>query len=445
MFIAIISLVDTQKFTKKKVVVMLHTMEDVKDYINERSQFGIKPGLHRIQFLLKQVGNPEKAVKAIHVAGTNGKGSTIQFLQDALEMNGYEVGVFSSPSFTGIQGHFLINRKAIEAQDLVLYMNELIPFIKQLDRKQNHPTAFEILTVIAFLYFRRVDIAIIETGMGGRLDTTNCFTPVLSIITSIAKDHMHFLGSTIRDIAYHKAGIIKHHIPVIIGDFPVEALGVMKQEAQIKGSSIMQLNKNFFIHQNGEDITFEYGGYETSPVTLNLKGRHQIENAAIAFVALQLLQRKGYALEEKLTMRAIRQTVIPGRFEKISTSPFIIIDSAHNLAGMRAFLETVQQTEAHHDNRLIFAGFKDKQLYEMIQLADDFFSELIFTTFEHERAAPVTTYSKMSLNAPVRIADNWQEVVDTMYGENRSKVHYYITGSHHFIMLVRQFIFSKKR
>src|SRR5690625_3069641 len=179
-------------------------------YFTKRDEFGIKPGLERIHRLLELLGNPEKEIKAIHIAGTNGKGSTIQFMKNVLINNGYDVGVFTSPSFYGIRGHIEHNRSFID-NELFLHILELMkPAIKQLDDEENHPTTFEIITAVAFMYFKEhVDIVLVETGMGGREDTTNCFTPILSVITNVDFDHVGFLGDTLEEITAHKAGIIK--------------------------------------------------------------------------------------------------------------------------------------------------------------------------------------------------------------------------------------------
>src|SRR5690625_1443011 len=151
---------------------MFDTINEIEQYFIKRREFGIKPGLERVHKLLKKMGNPEKKLKAIHVAGTNGKGSTIQFLKNALVEQHYEVGLFTSPSFSGLAGHFLINQQQIKEDDIILFMNRLFPSIEKLDEVGMHPTEFEILTVLAFLYFKekRVDFALIETGMGGRED-----------------------------------------------------------------------------------------------------------------------------------------------------------------------------------------------------------------------------------------------------------------------------------
>src|SRR5699024_6204816 len=191
----------------------------------------------RVFNLLEKANHPEHEINGIHFAGTNGKGSTIEMVKSALVAHEYRVGVFTSPSFIGIRGHFLINGMPIEKEKMVQLVNDLMPHIDALDAKEQHPTTFEILTVIAFMYFKdNTDIVLIETGMGGRYDTTNCFIPLISVITTIAHDHMEFLGSSIEEIASQKAGIIKEKRPLVLGNVSEAARNVILKEARVKSS-----------------------------------------------------------------------------------------------------------------------------------------------------------------------------------------------------------------
>src|SRR5699024_7769817 len=198
---------------------MFYHLEEVNRFFENRRYLGIKPGLSRMNQLLTYLDNPQKRIKAVHVAGTNGKGSTIHFLKNALIKNGHEVGLFISPSMLDVTGYIFKNNKRIAEETLISILNEMFPIIQQMDESDMHPTEYEIITAIAFfLFVRHVDIALIETGMGGREDTTNCVNPLLSVITNVSLDHTTFLGNTLEKIAYHKAGIIKNNIPVILGE-----------------------------------------------------------------------------------------------------------------------------------------------------------------------------------------------------------------------------------
>ena len=228
----------------------MNTIKEAEDFLNSRKQYGIKPGLDRIQALLEGMNHPENYLQSIHVAGTNGKGSTIAFLSHALIQNGYRTGIFTSPSFYGLKGYFLLDENFIEDDIIVHELNLLLPYIQELDRQGNAPTEYEILTALAFLVFKdRADITLIETAMGGRFDTTNVVHPLLSIITNVEMDHMNFLGNSVSEIAFHKAGIIKNQVPVILGKTKEEAFQVIQQEAEEKKAPLLRFGTDFFLNE----------------------------------------------------------------------------------------------------------------------------------------------------------------------------------------------------
>src|SRR5699024_9017257 len=273
---------------------MFQMINEVEDFFINRKIHGIKPGLHRVQFLLRKVNNPEKNLCAVHVAGTNGKGSTIQFLHNALVANDYKVGVFSSPSFTGIRGYILVNGKEISEQNLIDSMNQLLPFIEQLDLQGNHPTEFEVMTVIAMMHFaKKTDIALVETGMGGKEDTTNVILPAISVITNVSMDHMQFLGESIEAITYHKAGIIKENRPVVIGKVSLESRRLIRSVARDQSAPVYELHQDFD-YRLKEHHVYEWKKQNCSPLefSLQMAGAHQIDNASVAMMVLHLLEKE---------------------------------------------------------------------------------------------------------------------------------------------------------
>ncbi|MBO1002598.1 bifunctional folylpolyglutamate synthase/dihydrofolate synthase [Pseudogracilibacillus auburnensis] len=422
---------------------MFQSLREVEQFFQKRKKFGIKPGLDRVHFLLERVHHPERHLQAVHVAGTNGKGSTIHLIKNALVHHQYVVGLFSSPSFTGIQGYFLINDKEIKEKELVSLMNKLLPHINMLDHQNMHPTEFEIITVIAFLYFKdRVDIALIETGMGGRYDTTNCFHPILSIITNVEKDHMQFLGETIEEIAYHKAGIIKHHSPIIVGSLHEESEKVIQKEAKALNAPLYRLQEEFIYHVDDNNIiTWRYRDELTVKFSLQLKGPHQIENASLASMALLLLNKVGFAIDWSYVTESFQETSLPGRFEIVHKHPTIILDSAHNVAGIMAFLQTVEQHYPNKRKHLLFAGFKDKQLGEMVDKLKGHFTSVALTTFDDKRAATIQELQAYCIGQQIEINLSWQNaVLDILHQKPNQNDVYFITGSLHFITLVRQFL-----
>lgn len=423
------------------------SFEQIVTFFNKRKNIGIKPGLERIHRLLDLVGNPQNKIKAIHVAGTNGKGSTISYIKNALMYNGYKVGVYLSPSLDGITGHIFLNDDQITEQEFLRLFNIIYPNIQEMDGSGDCPTEYEILTALAYLYFAdHVDIAIIETAMGGRYDTTNCLHPILSIITNVDKDHTNFLGQTIAEIAYHKAGIIKQHTPVIVGDIHDQVFTVIEEEAQMKQAKIFRLGEQFNYELIGDENhkqRFTWFGHDVDPIhiVIQMYGVHQVKNATVAMMALRYLIHNGYMIDMKKAILGIENTFVPGRFEVLQKSPMIIVDGAHNIAGMRSFLHTVTHHFQDLNKHLIFAGFKDKDLEKMLQLLEGHFSTITVTSFEHPRAASAEYLYELIHKKQVCKIDDWKKAIAKLDEDatNRNNV-YFITGSLHFIAMVRGFL-----
>ena len=420
---------------------MFYSIRDIEQFFIQRQSLGIKPGLDRVHTLLKNMGHPEKNIKGIHFAGTNGKGSTMQMVQDALMAHHYRVGVFTSPSFTGITGYMFINGQAITEKDLLKLFRKLLSYIHILDEQGQQPTEFEILTVIAFMYFQQeTDIVLIETGMGGRFDTTNCFIPLISVITSIAYDHMDYLGHTIKEIAYHKAGIMKQNRPAVIGKVDLEARKVLMEEASRLSVPYYEFSSQFRLENDQVTILEKKLIFDITD--LSLDGHHQKENAAIALMTLTLLADFDMELQWKLVLTTIKKTTLPGRLETIHQHPTIILDSAHNVAGVEVLREYITQMETSVQKHLLFAGFADKQLDVMFEKLHTLFDHITMTSFDHRRAATKEDYDKQQL-ASCTFTENWQEEVKQMIS-NQTETIYFITGSLHFITMVRQFILQQK-
>lgn len=428
---------------------MFNSYEEVEKYMKQRDVIGIKPGLERMNKLLTRVGNPEQEITAIHVAGTNGKGSTIHYMSEAFRSHGYQVGIFTSPSMYGLRGHILHNGLPISKKNILSIMNELYPYIQQLDQEEMAPTPFEILTVIAFRYFAKyVDLSLIETGMGGREDTTNCITPILSIITSVAKDHQAFLGNTIEQIASHKAGIIKPMIPVILGELEESAYQVILEEAKKKQAKVYRFGFDFTCDNKRQEGTRQHFQWKTKtiemPICLQMSGEHQVKNASMALMALFIFHQKYYPLNKKYIQNALTHTQIPGRFEKVSEQPHIIIDGAHNQAGIDAFIQTVNEQYKNKKKQLVFAGFKDKDLKEMLTKCIPFFESVYITTFEHPRAIGASQLQKEIGASSLYVKEDWQELLRGLITSSSSKEEsIFIVGSFHFITIVRRYFLGE--
>lgn len=420
---------------------MFHSIEQVEAFFAERRTLGIKPGLDRMMALLESQHNPQQKIKAIHIAGTNGKGSTLTYLKAALIENNYRVGIFTSPSLTGLTGHIFINDQPIPDDQFLALFNQLLPSIIELDLVEMYATEFEIITTIAYMYFSEtVDIAIIEAGMGGREDSTNCIQPMLSIITNIAMDHATFLGDTLKEIAFHKAGIIKDHTPVVIGAVEESCMPIFEKEARKKYSNMYTLNRDFFykrtfMDENRQFFEWCYQGTKLEMET-QMKGKHQIVNAAIALMALAIIEKSGVDLNWDNVYQGIKTALLPGRFEKILDNPIVILDGAHNPKGMEAFLQTLNDLYRTKRKNLIFAGFKDKELKEMLQLALPHFDTIMVTSFDHPRAETAENLWRMVPVEKVRQIkwqEEWKEI------REREEM-YFFTGSLHFIGMVSAYV-----
>ncbi|MDY0405444.1 Mur ligase family protein [Virgibacillus sp. 179-BFC.A HS] len=427
---------------------MFTTFADAEKFLRNRQSLGIKPGLDRIHQLLDFLGHPESRVSGIHIAGTNGKGSTVQFLKEALMENGYRVGTFTSPSMYGINGHITDQNQSITKDAFRTLLGEMLPAIQKMDDAGMAPTPFEIMTALAFYFFdKHVEIAIIEAGMGGKEDTTNCFTPILSIITNVALDHMAFLGDTPAKIAAHKAGIIKQHIPVVAGEMDPTAKAVVMDEANKKQAACYFLHDTFHYdqitrHPSGQSFRF-VRGQSACHVSLRMKGEHQIKNASLALMALKLLKKKGFNVEKGKSLHALQSAELAGRFECLHENPVIIADSAHNPAGMKAFLQTVHDNYSDIEKQLVFAGFRDKDLKHMLADCIGKFSCITLTSFDHPRAITAAELAAQFPNESMLVVEDYRKVMQHILQDNNGNPYYFIAGSFHFIAEIREYLQSQ--
>ncbi len=423
---------------------MFEHFQQVERFFEGRKKYGMKPGLGRIHKLLELLDHPQEKIQAIHVTGTNGKGSTVQYIKNALISNGVTVGVFTSPSLNGLTGHIYKNNGMISELVFTEIISEIHPFVQQLDAENNHPTEFEIITAAAFMYFKKnTDIALIEAGMGGREDTTNCFNPILSIITNVEKDHIPFLGESLESIAYHKAGIIKENTPVVIGEMSDEAMHVISVEASQKSAPLYQLENAFdysILHEVSGFQAFNWvSSMDKFKVTIQTNGEYQVKNASLAIMALMLLKSNGFTLNLNKSLNGLYQTQIPGRFELVQTNPIVVLDGSHNPAGVRAFTDTMTSIYKNREKHLIFAAFRDKDLTYMLNYLSNYFSSITLTTFKHPRAASVEELKSLINHPNVRADQDWMKVIEEIQDQN-NQVCYFVTGSLHFIANVRKIL-----
>lgn len=303
----------------------------------------MKLGLRNIRALLRSVNNPHKNIKTIHIAGTNGKGSTSSMIAAVLTAAGYKVGLYTSPHLVKFNERIRVNGRMISDNDIVRYTKILKPTIKKIKA-----TFFEATTAIAFKYFadQKVDIAVIETGLGGRLDSTNVVRPIVSVITSIGKDHIEQLGNTFESIAFEKAGIIKKDVPAVLGKINSRAKKVIIQVAKKKSSPIV----------HSEKITLP------DDIEIELKGKHQISNAKAALAAINIVTQK-FLIGNNAVCEGFKNTTkltgLRGRFEIINSKPKILLDVAHNPDGIKTLIKELKKL-SNKKFVIIFATMKDK-------------------------------------------------------------------------------------
>ena len=355
---------------------MIPKLDEYKNRWEIVSDQAIKPGLEAIEKALAKLGNPEKDLKVFHVAGTNGKGSTIAFIESILRKQGYSTGVFSSPAIIDIHDQIRINGTAISEEQLHLSFKEL-----KKAGLSNSLTDFELLTAAAFCTFRRLapDYALIETGMGGLFDSTNVVSPLVSVITSIAIEHSPFLGTTVAEIAEHKAGIIKPGIPVVVGPLEREALTVVQSRAFDCKSDVLVYGDDFTMDA-GKRETFN--GIETIPkLVRGMKGPHQGINAALA---IEALLKSSVKIDHEAIVEGISTANLAHRFDEIY--PNVFVDGAHNPAAAEALAKTIQFEFPGEKVDFYIGMLKGKDSKRVIDALVPVANSFTFMTFSHPQA-----------------------------------------------------------
>ena len=411
-------------------------------------------GLERMEELLALRGNPHLKLKVIHIGGTNGKGSTIAFLKNMLEKMGLRVGVFSSPYLVHYRDQIAINGESIPEVRLEVLMAEYRSLLEgEYASALQGTTEFEIITALAYDYFasEQVDVAIMEVGMGGLLDSTNVCQPMLTGITTIGLDHVALLGDTLEAIAEQKAGIIKLGIPLVTGNIVPEALAVIDQIAKAKQAPRLAYGDDYQVSHCESIITGEVFDY-TSAVRqgrfqTGLLGLHQIENAGMALALLDTYcQVTGQELASNdLVDQALEETSWPGRLEVVSRSPLMILDGAHNPHAIKALLKTLQERFADYQKEVLFTCIKTKALEDMLDLLETLpNTKVTLTHFEDSRATDEEVLKKAAHSRNLNY-QSWREFLDQKLSENKEKKTVRIvTGSLYFLAQVRAYLMERK-
>ena len=426
------------------------TNQWIANYRTDQPHFG----LERMVELLALRGNPHLKLKVIHIGGTNGKGSTIAFLKNMLEKMGLRVGVFSSPYLIHYTDQIAINGESIPEAKLEVLMSEYRSLLEgEHAQALQGTTEFEIITAIAYDYFasEQVDVAIMEVGMGGLLDSTNACQPILTGITTIGLDHVALLGDSLEAIAEQKAGIIKQGVPLVTGHIVPEALSVIDQIAKAKQASRLAYGEDYQVSHQESVETGEIFDYSSSVrqgrFQTGLLGLHQIENAGMALTLLDTYcQETGRELPDNaLVAQALEETRWPGRLEVVSRDPLMILDGAHNPHAIMALLATLQDRFADYHKEILFTCIKTKAFEDMLDLLETLSNtKITLTHFEDSRATDEKVLKELADSRNLNYQD-WQEFLDQkLSGNEEKKTVRIITGSLYFLAQVRACLMERK-
>lgn len=366
-----------------------NTYQRSLDYLYGLEKFGMIFGLTQVEKILEAIGNPHEEIQSIHIGGTNGKGSTAAMMAAILRKEGYRVGLYTSPHLIRFTERIKVNGEEIEEEQvatLAEWMREKI----EAAGIEGSFTFFDFTTAMALLYFsrRRVDVAVLEVGLGGRLDSTNVVNPLVSIVTNIAKDHEAYLGHTLLKIAREKAGIIKKARPFITAATQQQVLGLFSNICREKGSPCFRVGKEFRYVRTGEG-SFDYEGLQRKlwGIHVNLRGPHQITNAATALGAMEVLEDLSYPVSTDAMVKGLAEVEWPGRLELVRSSPRVVLDGAHNPAGAVSLKKSLKQEFTYRRLILLMGVMKDKDFESILRTLVPLADHVILSKPKIDRAA----------------------------------------------------------
>jgi dihydrofolate synthase/folylpolyglutamate synthase len=371
------------------------------EYINALGSLGSKPGLERVKALAKRLGNPQEKLKVVHITGTNGKGSTAMFISSILECAGYTTGLYTSPHIIRLNEVIRFNGNEISEFDFAEYVSKVKATIDEMTEEGfEHPTQFEVLTALSFLFFheKKCDVAVIEVGMGGRADATNIISDsVVSVITKITPDHILFLGNTLTDIAYEKAGIVKPGSSVVVYPQEEEVLEIIKNTAGTVGAKVFCVEPSALteIELKRGQLSFNhplFGSLKTSVV-----GIHQAYNVATALKTIEVMNELGFVIPRRAIKEGLLKAKWPGRFELLQTNPDFYIDGGHNPDAIRSFVETYKRIYPGRKANIIMGVMKDKEYETMVCELSAITKRFIAVTPDNPRALSAAKLAEVML------------------------------------------------
>ena len=405
------------------------------NFIHSFKGNGRRPQLERMRWLLKQAGNPQTHFPTVHIVGTNGKGSTTSYLQNILTKSGYQVGTFTSPYITRFNERISINGTEIPDKDLISLVAKAQVLLDDLEEHTafERPTEFELVTLLMFLYFdlKQVDMAIIEAGIGGRLDSTNVLSPELVICTSIGFDHTETLGDSLLDIANHKAGVMRKNTPILLGRVSAEVEHFFNQKSHDLQAPLAIIDREIqLLPKDNQTIQISYDHWESPNLKLPMLGQHQENNAGLAVTAAHLLAQTFPKITDKSTQEGIEETHWPGRSEWIGNN--IYLDGAHNPQGIASLKQVLKDNFANRRVHILFAGLRRKPLADLLEELKDY--DITVTSFDFFEALPLDDYPKdFKRTADYR---DWLAQAESSNSDDL----FVVTGSLYFISEVRNYL-----
>nr|WP_312579074.1 folylpolyglutamate synthase/dihydrofolate synthase family protein [Sedimentibacter sp.] len=408
--------------------------EEAIDFIHSTYRFGSKLGLDNITRLTELLGNPQNSYDIIHIAGTNGKGSTSNLIHDVLVSSGYKTGLFISPYLEEFTERIQINKTHIDRESLARITSIVKEKIDIMVKEGfNHPTEFEVVTAIGFKYFeeQKIDFLVLEVGLGGRFDATNVVqNTLLSIITSISYDHMQYLGDTLEKIAFEKSGIIKDNSKVVIYPQADNIKDVIKEQAKLKNSKVYEVHTSNIEKIKGDISGQEFKYLKTDifnlpALKINLLGEHQLYNALTALYALEIIKQSGYNITEESIKKGFLSCHFAGRFEIISKEPIIILDGGHNINGIEYFSKAVKEYFGNKKIILFYGMLEDKNPNDVVDYLISLSKEIYTLTPNNPRAMSsndMANLIRQHSDIKVTPIQNYDEILNILKGFDKDEV-----------------------
>lgn len=410
------------------------------NFIHSFKGNGRRPQLERMRWLLRQAGEPQSHYPTVHIVGTNGKGSTTSYLQNILTKSGYQVGTFTSPYITRFNERISINGTEIPDKDLISLVAKAQVLLNDLEEHTNfgRPTEFELVTLLMFLYFdlKQVDMAIIEAGIGGRLDSTNVLSPELVICTSIGFDHTETLGDSLLDIANHKAGVMRENTPILLGRVSTEVEHFFNQKSHDLQAPLAIIDREIqLLSKDDQTIQISYDHWESPNLKLPMLGQHQENNAGLAVTAAHLLAQTFSKITDKSIQEGIEETHWPGRSEWIGNN--IYLDGAHNPQGIASLKQVLKDNFANRRVHILFAGLRRKPLADLLEELRDY--DITVTSFDFFEALPLDDYPQ-----DFKRAADYRDWLAQAESANSDDL-FVVTGSLYFISAVRNHLINERK